>query len=500
MRLTAALLCLAISPVAAEDLPERAIPVLVPAPSVTLPQPRAVIHGRNVFELLPTYVKHSPVPVLVTPPLPASAAIVPPAPAFQPQAYDFTPAASHIEECGIPRAYQTSALVQVGHDVRITDIPPAPASTNKSESEFRAAVQHLQSASKLLAQTGDSSNEKLAKSTQAALGEMLRERAEHHRRLASFYARIAGQHSDSKEWVQPGQPQPRVSPRVRRPGATRSDALPPRQPGTRFDSYSPKAAPGTPARSPLVPLPGPQKPVQPVQPSATLPAGAYDQPPATTSRPVGKAKKPLKQVMVKCQVIGVPVELAEKLHGKLSHSLTRNVLTKLGLQSKEATPIVHCIKAADWTKHLAELRSNKSCKVLAEPTLVTMSGNVCSFLSGGEVPIELVSHTEQIGIEFRSFGTQLLAKPTALSSGKIMLELTPQITTLSRVNSATLNQGQPALTSRRIETNVVVQEGDVIILGGITDEEQATLFAITAEVVEPADALQVPTEVPQPST
>ena len=72
------------------------------------------------------------------------------------------------------------------------------------------------------------------------------------------------------------------------------------------------------------------------------------------------------------------------------------------------------------------LRRYDLMKVLAEPTLVTVSGRPAFFNSGGEFPIIIPQSLGTSSIEFKKFGTQIDFVPIVLGNGNIRLEVRPR--------------------------------------------------------------------------
>ena len=52
--------------------------------------------------------------------------------------------------------------------------------------------------------------------------------------------------------------------------------------------------------------------------------------------------------------------------------------------------------------------------MLAEPTLVTLSGQEARFLAGGELPVPLASALGALNVTWKKFGIQLGFTPTVL--------------------------------------------------------------------------------------
>ncbi len=79
------------------------------------------------------------------------------------------------------------------------------------------------------------------------------------------------------------------------------------------------------------------------------------------------------------------------------------------------------------------LKENGLIKVLAEPTLITMSGKPANFLAGGEFPIPVpqTGGTDNtITIEYKTYGVGLNFTPTVLGNGRISMEVAPEVSDL----------------------------------------------------------------------
>jgi pilus assembly protein CpaC len=116
-------------------------------------------------------------------------------------------------------------------------------------------------------------------------------------------------------------------------------------------------------------------------------------------------------------------------------------------------------------------------RVLAEPNLTAVSGESAKFLAGGEFPVPTgQSTTGQVTIEFKPFGVGLGFTPVVLSSGRISLKISTEVSELSQQGSFVLATGAsnltiPSLTVRRAETSVELPSGGAMMIAGLLQEE-----------------------------
>lgn len=124
--------------------------------------------------------------------------------------------------------------------------------------------------------------------------------------------------------------------------------------------------------------------------------------------------------------------------------------------------------------YISALRQNNLLRILAEPNLVTMSGQEASFLAGGEFPVPVSQGNgggtggAAITVEYREFGVRLKMTPVVLGNGKIRLKVAPEVsdldfTTAVRFNGYTV----PGLTSRKVETTIEIGEGQSFAIAGL---------------------------------
>jgi pilus assembly protein CpaC len=112
------------------------------------------------------------------------------------------------------------------------------------------------------------------------------------------------------------------------------------------------------------------------------------------------------------------------------------------------------------------LRANNLAKLLAEPTLVTISGRPASFNSGGQIPVPASAGLGTTTVRYREFGTTVDFVPIVLGNGKIRLEIRPEITEIAR-DLADPNTGVPGMRSRRVDTGVEMKAGQTLALAGL---------------------------------
>ncbi|MFH1371886.1 MAG: type II and III secretion system protein family protein [Planctomycetota bacterium] len=188
------------------------------------------------------------------------------------------------------------------------------------------------------------------------------------------------------------------------------------------------------------------------------------------------------------------------------------------------------IPRADLEIFIQALAENQYLRILANPTLVALSGEEASFLAGGEFPIPVVQSSSgataggtSITIEYKEFGVRLKFRPTVLGDGTIRLYTAPEVSELTSVGAVTIQGFEvPALTTRKAETTIELKSGQTFAMAGLmrskvnaitsrlpgigdlpiigplfrstryANDETEMVVLVTAVLVEPMSMAQVP--------
>jgi len=119
-------------------------------------------------------------------------------------------------------------------------------------------------------------------------------------------------------------------------------------------------------------------------------------------------------------------------------------------------------------------KNDSLIKILAEPTLIAMSGQEGSFLVGGRIFIPVPQSSgggaPVITLVEREFGVGLKFVPTVLDGGRINLKVAPEVSEIGE--SVTFQSGTnttilPLFTTRRVSTTVQLFEGQSLVIGGL---------------------------------
>jgi type IV pilus assembly protein PilQ len=117
---------------------------------------------------------------------------------------------------------------------------------------------------------------------------------------------------------------------------------------------------------------------------------------------------------------------------------------------------------------LSALESEGHGELISSPTLFTANGQVAKIESGEEIPYQESASSGATSIAFKKAVLSLEVIPHVMPQGRVLLQL--------KVNQDKPNNrvvlGVPAITTRQLTTNVLIKNGQTVVLGGIYELEK----------------------------
>lgn len=226
--------------------------------------------------------------------------------------------------------------------------------------------------------------------------------------------------------------------------------------------------------------------------------------------PLDDEKKP--KIVNLLEVAGVHQVMLEVRVSEMSRSLLRRLGVNLTILSSNSIDgrffvsnlLTNLIPISDkfiatlntvgehtsWTGLIDVLKEEGLLKILAEPTLITLSGKTANFLAGGEIPIPIPQSTgaggTTITIEYKPFGVGLNFTPTVLSNKKINMQVAPEVSELDFSNAITAGGFVvPAITTRRVSTVIELADGQSFAIAGLLKEdirESVSKFPVLGDI------------------
>jgi len=192
------------------------------------------------------------------------------------------------------------------------------------------------------------------------------------------------------------------------------------------------------------------------------------------------------QVMLEVKVAEVSKTLVDQLGASMNLSRTNGSWTYSLLTNLLAgvPALGDASRANGKFLTLDAQKRDALVKVLAEPTIMAISGQEASFLAGGKIfiPVSVTntSGNAEIKLEEKEFGIAVRFTPTVLEGGRINLRVAPEVSDLNKdgigITAAGVNGTAilPSFTTRRATTTVQLYDGQSFAIGGLIKNNVTT--------------------------
>lgn len=139
----------------------------------------------------------------------------------------------------------------------------------------------------------------------------------------------------------------------------------------------------------------------------------------------------------------------------------------------------YAVNAANIAATLSALNALTHVNVISTPSLMVLDNKTARLQIGDQVPITTQTATSTVtastaivnSITMQDTGVILSVTPRINESGRVQLEIEQEVSAV--VKTTTSNIDSPTIQQRRVKTTVVVNDGEVLALGGMI-QEQAT--------------------------
>lgn len=166
---------------------------------------------------------------------------------------------------------------------------------------------------------------------------------------------------------------------------------------------------------------------------------------------------------------------AQLVPGTTGNTTVQGSTTGLGLG--DFVLRVMNIGGVDLDLTLRAAAARGAVSILSRPVLLAANNERAQILVGSQRPFVQVQRSlpteapvrDQV-IQYKDVGTQLSVRPTISADGYVMLDVTQE------VNAATTETAfdAPVISTRSVQTQLLVRDGQTAVLGGLTDRQRET--------------------------
>ncbi|PIR38999.1 MAG: hypothetical protein COV35_04785 [Alphaproteobacteria bacterium CG11_big_fil_rev_8_21_14_0_20_39_49] len=142
--------------------------------------------------------------------------------------------------------------------------------------------------------------------------------------------------------------------------------------------------------------------------------------------------------------------------------IRRDVLKKLGLG-------LHGV-ITSGSAVLGALEREGVFKVLAEPTLIAISGETADFLAGGEIPVPVIQAGNVMSVDYKPVGVSVEFTPVVLSENRIRLSVASEVSEVDPKVVSVNSISVPSISTRRANTTVEMASGESFMIAGLIED------------------------------
>lgn len=130
------------------------------------------------------------------------------------------------------------------------------------------------------------------------------------------------------------------------------------------------------------------------------------------------------------------------------------------------------IVKGDWTALISAVATNTNSNILSSPSITVLDNSEASFIVGEEVPVVTGSTASSDNsnpfqtVDRKEVGIKLKVTPQINEGDSIQMQIEQEVSNVLGANGAV----DVRFAKRQINTSVMVQDGQMIVLGGLIDE------------------------------
>jgi len=122
---------------------------------------------------------------------------------------------------------------------------------------------------------------------------------------------------------------------------------------------------------------------------------------------------------------------------------------------------------------LSALEAEGEGEVISTPRIVTANQHEAFIQQGVEIPYEQATSSGATNVQFKEAVLELRATPLITPDNRIQLELEVKQDTVGEIYQTARGGSVPSIDTRELQTSVLVNNGETIVLGGIFQDERS---------------------------
>jgi type IV pilus assembly protein PilQ len=198
--------------------------------------------------------------------------------------------------------------------------------------------------------------------------------------------------------------------------------------------------------------------------------------------------KPLPQIMIEAKFVETTMNASDVYGIEWQLGLAANAgIPNIGIENSLplifGNMVIGRIDYSQLSAALSLMQSRGNSRVLANPSTLTLDNHTAIVSMGTDVPVREISTDPKTGLVIatwrtRSVPIKLEVTPHVTSDGQVNMKVLPSVEAITGWAGSADDQ-RPIVSRRSAEADIVVGDGEVAVIGGLTrDEETRTIGKI----------------------
>lgn len=193
--------------------------------------------------------------------------------------------------------------------------------------------------------------------------------------------------------------------------------------------------------------------------------------------------KPARQIKISAQILEISTKESNELGidwttgGKYVPNNDRSITQTVTQDGDRVTDqfikynVIAVQRGWDINATVSAIVSSGKGKIIAHPEITTIDNKEAKIQMGQRVPVKQFDQSGNVVIQFEEVGTILKVTPHITAENQILMHLIPERSTLQPDASGII------INTNNAETNVVVNNGQTAVIGGLTTQDETESMA-----------------------
>lgn len=184
------------------------------------------------------------------------------------------------------------------------------------------------------------------------------------------------------------------------------------------------------------------------------------------------------QISISCKIIEVSSGVVQRMGVHWGYNAANDDFQAEHIPKRDTSSIISgaldrltygILSKQNLSAALEYLYGDNSGEIIAQPQITTIDNKEARIFMGQQIPVKYLDEAGNTVIKMVDAGTELIVKPHISGEGRILLQLSPKKESYVRQSD-----GTPVINQQSATTNVVVNNGETVVIAGLTSNEKTS--------------------------